>query len=156
MMSVLCGRSKTLQIVDGTQTSLSAPDRIQPSSSIIHEGSRSRSAHTRTEWSQEPETMRLPSGENETEVTLLVCPCSSFSCSPVIKSHIRTDLSSEPETIRLPSGENETEVTQSVCPCSFLSNSPVFASHTRTDLSSELEAIRLPSGENATELTESE
>src|SRR5258708_7206824 len=91
--SVLCGQSRTLQIVDGTQTSLSAPDRIQPSASTTHDASRFRLSHTRTELSREPETIRLPSGENATEVTTSVCPCSFLSCSPVFASQTRTDLS---------------------------------------------------------------
>jgi hypothetical protein len=66
-MSMLCGRSRTLQIVDGTQTSLSAPDMIHPSSFRTHGASRFRLSHTRTDLSSEPETIRLPSGENATD-----------------------------------------------------------------------------------------
>src|SRR5258708_2227195 len=111
MMRVLCGRSKTLQTVDGIQTSRFSSDRIQPSSFMTQESSRLRLWQTRIDLSQEPETIRLPSGENLTDVTAPVCPCSCLNCSPVFASHTRTDLSSEPETIRLPSGENVTEQT---------------------------------------------
>jgi hypothetical protein len=63
---------------------------------------------------REPETIRLPSGENATDLAAEVCPCSSLNCSPVFASHTRTDLSEEPETIRLPSGENAAHETPSV------------------------------------------
>src|SRR5258705_420570 len=147
MMNVLCGRSRTLQIVDGAQTSIFSSERIQPSSFRTHEGSRSRLAHIRTELSSEPETIWLPSGENATEITDPVCPRSSLSCSPVFPSHTRT------ETIRWPSGENATDKTDPLRPCSSLSNPPVFASHSRTEVSEEPEIIWWPSGENATERT---
>src|SRR5260221_526417 len=153
MMSVLCGQSRTLRTLDGTQTSLSAPDRTQPSSPMVQVASRFRLAHTRTDLSWEPETTRSPDGENATDQTALVCSFSSLSCSPAFASHTSTDPSQEPETIRSPSGENAANQTKSVCPCSSLSCSPVFASQTRTDLSREPEAIWFPSGENATELT---
>src|SRR6266540_7220557 len=94
-MTVLCGQSRTLQIVDGTQTSLP-----QPSSFMTHKASRFRLAQTRTDLSLDPETTRLPSGENAGEVTESVCPYSTLICSPVFPSHSRTDLSQEPETIR--------------------------------------------------------
>ena len=65
-------------------------------------------SHTRTNLSLEPETTRLPSGENATDQTESVWPSSTFCTSPVDESHTRTDLSDEPETMRLPSGENAT------------------------------------------------
>src|SRR6266700_1786907 len=91
----------------------------------------------------------LPSGENATELTGLVCPCSSLSCSPVFASNTCTDWSKEPETIWLPSGENATELTLLVCPCSSLSCLPVFASHSCTDWSEEPETIWVPFLDNA-------
>jgi hypothetical protein len=61
-------------------------------------------------------TMRVLSGENETELTQLVCPRkgSPTGC-PVAASHSRTVQSFEPVTMRVPSGEKETEVTAEVC-----------------------------------------
>ena len=66
-------------------------------------------SHVRTDTSEEPETMRVPSVENATEVTESVWPFRVASCAPVKASHTRTDLSSEPETMRVPSVENPTE-----------------------------------------------
>jgi len=137
MMRVLCGQSRTLRILDGTQASLSAPDRTQPSSSMIQGASTFRLAHTRTDLSKDPETIWLPLGENATDKTALVCSFSSLSCSPVLASHTHTDSSREPETIRLPSGENATELTLPVCPCSSPSCTHDFASHTRICLQNQ-------------------
>jgi len=68
----------------------------------------------------------LPSGENATEETELVCPCNSLSSSPVIASHTRTE---DPEAIRSPPGENATEETEAM-PRRCRSSSPVLASPT--------------------------
>jgi hypothetical protein len=52
----------------------------------------------RTVRSQEPETIHWPSGENATEVTLLVCPVNGpITVTPVAGFHKRTVLSEEPE-----------------------------------------------------------
>src|SRR5258708_29704646 len=105
MMSVLCCRSSTLQIVDGNQTSLSVPERTQPSSFTTHDAERFGLADTRTDLSLKPETIRLPSGENAIEVTQSVCPCSSLSCSHAFASHTRTHSPPQPETSLLLSNE---------------------------------------------------
>ncbi|OCH93050.1 hypothetical protein OBBRIDRAFT_862959 [Obba rivulosa] len=57
--------------------------------------------------------MRVPTGENATEVTPPECPSSSLiNGSPVPVSHTRRIvLSSAPGTMRVPSGKNATEVT---------------------------------------------
>jgi hypothetical protein len=60
----------------------------------------------------------LPSGENATEVTTLVCPSSVRCNAPVSLDQSRTVLSFEPEATSLPSGENATELTAPVCPSS--------------------------------------
>src|ERR1700675_163123 len=66
--------------------------------------------------SYEPETTRLPSGENATDVTSAVCPSNGPEMiSPVSTSQMQIVMSSEPETTCLPSGENATDVTHSVC-----------------------------------------
>jgi len=60
-----------------------------------------------TVLSHDPETTRLPSGENATDVTQCVCPSNgppSIFC--VSTSQILIVLSSEPEARRFPSGEN--------------------------------------------------
>jgi hypothetical protein len=80
----------------------------------------------------EPDTIRIPSVENATELTQSVWPFSTFSSAPVDASHTRTVLSDEPDTIRIPSVENATELTQLVWPFSTFSSAPVDASHTRT------------------------
>ena len=70
----------------------------------------------------DPETTRLPSGENATDVTQSVCPSNGpLTTSCICVSRILTVLSHDPETMRLPSGENATDVTQSSCP----SNGPL-------------------------------
>ena len=57
--------------------------------------------------------MRVPSGENATDVTELECPCrGSPMAVPDAASHNRMVLSSEPEAMRVPSGENATDVTE--------------------------------------------
>src|SRR5712675_456760 len=67
--------------------------------------------------SDEPDTIRDPSGENPTELTSLECPSSGLPMgSPVSASQRRMVLSSEPDTIRDPSGENPTELTRLECP----------------------------------------
>ena len=72
---------------------------------------------SRIVWSDEPETTRLPSGENATELITFVCPRNGFPIDfPVSASQIRIVLSSDPEIMRLPSGENATDQIQSLCP----------------------------------------
>src|SRR5882762_1146248 len=105
----------------------------------------------RTVLSYDPETTRLQSWENATDITQSLWPFSSASTSPVIAFQIRTVLSSDPETTRLPSWENATDVTESVWPFSSASTSPVVVFQIRTVLSSDPETTRLPSWENATE-----
>jgi hypothetical protein len=63
--------------------------------------------------------MRLPSGENSTDVILSVCNSGGLqTISPVSTSQMRMLLSSDPETIRLQSGEYAAQLTGSVCPVS--------------------------------------
>jgi hypothetical protein len=61
----------------------------------------------------EPDTIRVPSLENATDLTELLWPFSSFSSTPVDASHTCTDLSFEPDTIRVLSLEN---ATAQICP----------------------------------------
>src|ERR1700721_3168826 len=73
--------------------------------------------HTRTVWSKDPETMYLPSGENATDFTTLLCPVNGPDTRlPVSASERQIVLSSEPEAMSLPSGENATDFTALVCP----------------------------------------
>src|SRR6266550_4824765 len=69
-------------------------------------------SHTHTDWSDEPETMRVPSAEKATERTGAVWPLSTFSSAPVEASHTRTDMSCEPETMCVSSVEKATELTE--------------------------------------------
>src|SRR5262245_55822335 len=107
--------------------------------------------------------MRLPSGENATLTTGLVCSLSMVGTFPVCAVHTftppRRSLSQPPEAMRLPSGENATLLTGKVCPWRKGISCPVCTSHTFISpqdwpvfSSSPLlaETIRLPSGENAT------
>ena len=100
--------------------------------------------------------MRLPSGENATDLTELVCPLNGpETTSPVSTFQTRIWLSEEPETIRFPSGENATEYTGPISPSNGPKIiSPVSASQTRIVSSYEPETMRLESGENAADLTE--
>ena len=63
--------------------------------------------------SYEPLTMRLPSGEYATELTVLVwpLPVASGPAARSLASHTLIVLSLEPLTMRLPSGEYATELT---------------------------------------------
>jgi len=75
-------------------------------------------SHNRIVLSLEPETMRVPSGENATDETQPECPCRGLPMAvPDAASHNRIVLSPEPETMCVPSGENATDETQSECPC---------------------------------------
>ena len=67
--------------------------------------------------SNEPEAIRLPSGEIATDHTGSVCPRSgSPTCTLVSKSQTLIVRSSEPETMYLPSDEIAADHTESVCP----------------------------------------
>lgn len=60
--------------------------------------------------SKDPETIRVPSGENDTEETALLCPRNAGNnVAPEVASQTQTVLSSDPETMRVPSGENATD-----------------------------------------------
>src|SRR6266852_2333919 len=134
---------------------LSARFKLQCSQPIIVCSFDSDTSHTRTDMSSEPDTIRVPSLENATEltppfientrypslenateVTQLIWSFSSISSTPVDTSHTRTELSSEQDTIRVPSLENATELTQSVW-LTIISSTPVDTSNTSTELSSE-------------------
>src|ERR1700685_2243666 len=76
-------------------------------------------SQTRTVRSFEPETIRVPSGENMTAKITSSCPRSAGSTSaPEFACHTRIVQSYEPDTIRVPSGENATE-----CSCSAKTSS---------------------------------
>ena len=63
--------------------------------------------------SSDPETIRLPSGLNTTELTQPVCPLMGLPMGlPLFAFQRIRVLSPDPETIRLPSGLNATEVTE--------------------------------------------
>lgn len=105
--------------------------------------------------SAEPDTMRLPSDENDTELTQAECPCkdSPDDC-PVAMFHSRTVLSYEPDRMRVPSGEKATDETKPVCPRKGSpTGCPVAVFHSRIVLSPKPDAVRVPPGENETELT---
>ena len=55
-------------------------------------------SHNRIVLSLEPETMRVPSGENATDETQPECPCRGFPMAvPDAASHNRIVLSREPD-----------------------------------------------------------
>jgi len=60
--------------------------------------------------------MRVPSGENMTQVTGPVCPTRVAASLPVAASHSRAVQSSAPVRTRLLSGENATVLMGAVCP----------------------------------------
>src|SRR5258708_6218419 len=63
-----------------------------------------------------PVTMCVPSGENATPYTALVCPVKVCSSLPVAVSHSFTLLSALPVSTLAPSGEKATPYTAFVCP----------------------------------------
>jgi hypothetical protein len=79
-------------------------------------------SHNLTVWSQLAESKRLPSGENATDTTAMLCPWKVRKSRPVAKSHSLSVLSPPPKKLPapdnawLPSGENATALTESVCP----------------------------------------
>ncbi len=97
----------------------------------------------------EPETTRVPSGENATERTWSVCPWNGPPiCFPVAESLSLIVPSSDPETMRAPLGEKATDRTRSVCPFRASPTcAPVSKFHIRIVLSAEPEAMCFPSGE---------
>jgi hypothetical protein len=72
--------------------------------------------HTRTVPFADPDTMRDPFGENDTEFTSLGSVIGLPIGFPVWLSHTRTVPFAEPDTMRDPSGENDTELTAPVDP----------------------------------------
>jgi hypothetical protein len=64
--------------------------------------------HNRIVPSADPDASILPSGENATLRTELVCPLSVRSSRPLAVSHNLMVLSPDPEASVLPSGENAT------------------------------------------------
>src|SRR5882757_5959640 len=161
---VFLGKHKPTLFHGGTQSSFSAsesttqPDgrsRKKPGQLDVETMSDSSASQRRMALSDEPDTIRDPSGENATELTPLECPSSGLPMgSPVSASQRRMVLSHEPDTIQDPSRENATDSTRLECPSSGLPmGSPVSASQRRMVLSHEPDTIRDPSRENATEMT---
>ncbi|PPQ95183.1 hypothetical protein CVT25_013180, partial [Psilocybe cyanescens] len=68
-------------------------------------------SHTRTDLSDEQETIRVLSLEKAADQTLSVWPLSTFSSAPVDASHTLTDLSDEQETMQVPSLEKAADET---------------------------------------------
>jgi hypothetical protein len=106
--------------------------------------------------SSEPETMRLPSCENATELTPLVCPSSGpTTTSPSLHPRLGLSGPREPETMRLPSCENATELTQLWCVPLVALQQLLRSLNPRLGLCGpEPETMCLPSCENATEVTQ--
>lgn len=107
--------------------------------------------------SSELDTIRVPSPEKATHLTLSLCPLNGpFMTLPVSASHTSIVLSPEPEANRFPSGEYAIEYTPRWCAFSGPSiTSPVPASQQRMMPSEDDDKMRLQSGENATDLTQS-
>ncbi|CCO38097.1 hypothetical protein BN14_12262 [Rhizoctonia solani AG-1 IB] len=98
--------------------------------------------------------MRLPSGENDAELTVSSYVATRSDGVRVLSptSHIRIVPSGEPETRRVPSGEIDTDQTVAVCTRSGPDSSlPLVPSHRQTAQSAPPEAMYLPSAENVTE-----
>jgi hypothetical protein len=70
----------------------------------------------RSMWSSDPETMRVPSGENATDFTALEWPLRVAIHRPLVVSQSRSVQSRDPETKSAVVLENETDVTLSECP----------------------------------------
>ena len=62
-----------------------------------------------------PESTRVPSGENTTDVTRSECPSNVRSSAPAAVSHSLSVLSRLPDSTLSPSGENATEETVPEC-----------------------------------------
>ena len=59
--------------------------------------------------SDDPEARRVPSGENDRDITAFVCPLNVAIFSFVVISHSLTAPSYDPEASREPSGENDND-----------------------------------------------
>ena len=95
----------------------------------------------------------VPSGENATEYTQLVCPISVATHLPLTTLQIFTVLSRLPLATCAPSGEYATDDTESLCPFSVATHAPVATLQIFTVLSQLPLATCVPSGENATDRT---
>jgi hypothetical protein len=69
-------------------------------------------SHSRTVPTSDPDTIRVPSGENATDVIDKERRVNTEAQMPVLQSQSRTVPSSDPDTISVPPGENATDVTQ--------------------------------------------
>ena len=92
-------------------------------------------SHSFSVLSSLPDSTRVPSGENATEVTQSECPSKVRTRAPVAASHSFSVLSELPDSTRVPSGENATEMTASECPSKVRTRAPVAASHSFSVLS---------------------
>ena len=81
-------------------------------------------SHTFAVLSQLAVTIREPSGLNDAESTVPVCPLSVRTSAPLLASHTFAVLSRLPVTIREPSGLNDAELTKLVCPLSVRTSAP--------------------------------
>ena len=68
-------------------------------------------SHTLMVLSADPEIMRFPQGETQTEKTVPVCPFRVRVQAPVSMSHTLIVSSEEPEIMRFPQGETLTDRT---------------------------------------------
>lgn len=73
-------------------------------------------SHSRAVQLSDPDTMRSPTGENETEVTLEECHWGVFKCIPLIVSHNLIVLSSDADATLLPLGEDQPSVSIQTAP----------------------------------------
>jgi hypothetical protein len=97
-------------------------------------------SHIRIVLSQEPDMMRVPRAEKQTEMTVFVF--SFMTSLAVLASHIRIVLSAELDTMWLPSGEKLTDVPVLVCSLrGFVTSSLILASHIRIILLSKPDAM---------------
>ena len=73
----------------------------------------------------------VPSGDQATDRTTLLCPVSVSSVLPLLLLHTRAVLSLDAVAILVPSGDQATEGTYLPCPVSVSSVLPLLLLHTR-------------------------
>ena len=100
-----------------------------------------------------PLTMYFPSGDHETEFTLLECPERVYSFLPLAASQIFRVLSRLPLAMYFLSGDHETEFTKVKCPERVRSSLPLVASQIFRVPSQLPLAMCLPSGDHETDFT---
>lgn len=121
----------------------------KPACSKVRIGAPVAASHNFNVPSRLSDRIRVPSGENATEVTGYSSPSKVRNNAPVAAS--QSFASPAPESTRAPSGENATEPMEFLSP-KVRSSAPVAASHSFMVPSSLPESTRVPSVERANDL----